>query len=151
MTKNEIFAIIDDELDKRNLDTFLLWDFPNDIKKRIEELDNKEKEGYSDYNSSLDRAIIEFEKHLEDDPNNEWLKREIEGLKLARRALERLDKYEIILSKNRLTKKGGVEGSYVLKPDHRTPRILIEGQIYDKLGELETLYNSEKNNQKNQE
>lgn len=81
MTKNEIFAIIDDELDKRKLDTFLLWDFPNDIKKRIEELDNKEKEGYSDYNSSLDRAITEFEKDLEDDPNNEWLKREIEGLK----------------------------------------------------------------------
>ena len=34
----EIFAIIDDELEKRKLDTFLLWDFPNDVKKRIKEL-----------------------------------------------------------------------------------------------------------------
>lgn len=58
--------------------------------------------------------------------------------------MERLDKYEIILSKNRLTEKGSVEGSYVLKLDHHTPKILIEGQIYDKLGELETLYNSKK-------
>jgi len=34
----EIFAIIDDELEKRKLNTFLLWDFPNDVKKRIKEL-----------------------------------------------------------------------------------------------------------------
>ena len=38
MSKEEIFAIIDDELEKRKLDTFLLWDFPNAVKKRIEEL-----------------------------------------------------------------------------------------------------------------
>lgn len=44
MTKEQIFEIIDEELEKRNGDTFLLWDFPNDVKKRIEELDKKEKE-----------------------------------------------------------------------------------------------------------
>lgn len=38
MSKEEIFAIIDDELEKRKNNTFLLWDFPNDVKKRIEEL-----------------------------------------------------------------------------------------------------------------
>ena len=38
MTKEEIFAIIDDELEKRKDHTFLLWDFPNDVKKRIEEV-----------------------------------------------------------------------------------------------------------------
>ena len=43
MTKEQIFEIIDEELEKRKDHTFLLWDFPNDIKKRIEELDKKEK------------------------------------------------------------------------------------------------------------
>lgn len=38
MSKEEIFAIIDDELEKRKLNTFLLWDFPNAVKKRIDEL-----------------------------------------------------------------------------------------------------------------
>lgn len=37
MTKEQIFKIIDEELEKRKNDTFLLWDFPNDIKKRVEE------------------------------------------------------------------------------------------------------------------
>ena len=30
---------------------------------------------------ALERGIIEFEKNLEDDPNNEWLKRTIAGMK----------------------------------------------------------------------
>ncbi len=42
MTKEQIFKIIDEELEKRKNDTFLLWDFPSDIKKRIEELEDEE-------------------------------------------------------------------------------------------------------------
>lgn len=40
---------------------------------------------------SVELARIEFEKHLEDDPNNEWLKRLIKGLKMAEQSLQRLE------------------------------------------------------------
>ncbi len=43
---------------------------------------------------SVELARIEFEKNLEEDPNNEWLKRLISGLKLAEQALTKTqDKY----------------------------------------------------------
>ena len=39
----------------------------------------------------LELGIIEFEKHLEDDPNNEWLKRCIKGMKSCKQRLEAID------------------------------------------------------------
>lgn len=43
---------------------------------------------------SVELARIEFEKDLEDDPNNEWLKRVIKGLKMAEHSLQRLEKID---------------------------------------------------------
>ena len=40
---------------------------------------------------ALERGIIEFEKNLEDDPNNEWLKRTITGMKKCYQRLEAID------------------------------------------------------------
>lgn len=40
---------------------------------------------------SVELVRIEFEKELEDDPNNEWLKRRIEGLKMAEQSLLELE------------------------------------------------------------
>lgn len=39
----------------------------------------------------LELGILEFEKHLEDDPNNEWLKRCIKGMKSCKQRLEAID------------------------------------------------------------
>jgi hypothetical protein len=44
--------------------------------------------------SSVELARIEFEKNLEEDPNNEWLKRVIAGLKMAEQSLRRLEVIE---------------------------------------------------------
>ena len=48
---------------------------------------------------ALERGIIEFEKDLEDDCNNEWLKRVVAGMKKCYQRLEAIDnlmkKYEI--------------------------------------------------------
>ncbi len=44
--------------------------------------------------SSVELARIEFEKNLEDDPNNEWLKRLIAGLKMAEQSLQHLEAIE---------------------------------------------------------
>lgn len=43
---------------------------------------------------SVELARIEFEKNLEDDPNNEWLKRLIKGLNMAEQSLHRLEEIE---------------------------------------------------------
>lgn len=43
---------------------------------------------------AVEFARIEFEKNLEDDPNNEWLKRRITGLKMAEQTLQRLEAIE---------------------------------------------------------
>lgn len=45
----------------------------------------------------LELAIIEFEKEQYDDPNNEWLKSVIKGMKECKRDLERLEKLEKII------------------------------------------------------
>ena len=44
-----------------------------------------------EYLEALERGIIEFEKNLEDDPNNEWLKRTIAGMKKCYQRLEAID------------------------------------------------------------
>ena len=43
---------------------------------------------------ALKRGIIEFEKNLEDDPNNEWLKRTIAGMKKCYQRLEAIENAE---------------------------------------------------------
>ena len=43
---------------------------------------------------ALERGIIEFEKNLEDDPNNEWLKRTIAGMKKCYQRLEAIENAE---------------------------------------------------------
>lgn len=45
----------------------------------------------------LELAIIEFEKEQYDDPNNEWLKSVIKGMKECKQDLERLEKLEKII------------------------------------------------------
>ncbi len=40
---------------------------------------------------ALERGILEFEKDLEDDPNNEWLKRVVAGMKKCYQRLEAID------------------------------------------------------------
>lgn len=45
----------------------------------------------------LELAIIEFEKEQYDDPNNEWLKNVIKGMKECKQDLERLEKLEKII------------------------------------------------------
>lgn len=46
----------------------------------------------------LELGIIEFEKEQNDDPNNEWLKRVIEGMKDCKRQLDRSENLEKIFS-----------------------------------------------------
>lgn len=54
--------------------------------------------------SSVELARIEFEKNLEEDPNNEWLKRVIAGLKMAEQSLQRLEAIENAKSSEALEK-----------------------------------------------
>lgn len=64
LTIEKVFEIIDSELEKRKEHTFLLWDFPNDVKKRIEELDNKKSNLEQELGCPLEVVFKAFEKGI---------------------------------------------------------------------------------------
>jgi len=146
MTKEEIFAIIDDELEKRKLNTFLLWDFPNDVKKRIEKLyqsvDNANPSEALDYMKSL----FECWKNLAEKDNKDNLEtKEIELEKYnfkenydtIKQALLKLDRYEKILGSGRLTDR-----------NYKNTTLPLEScKPYLRLGQLEDIYEEAKKNE----
>ena len=85
--------------------------------------------------NSVELARIEFEKNLEEDPNNEWLKRVIAGLKMAEQSLQRLEAIEN--AKSSEFKIVNYKGQYYLKinvNDDEATQIqlpLLEDEIKD--------------------
>ena len=88
MNKEEIFAIIDDELEKRKLDTFLLWDFPNAVKKRIEELYQSED------NTNPSEALETVRKYESSNYLDVWHPKFVKGLQTVEQALLKAQEQE---------------------------------------------------------
>ena len=103
MSKEEIFAIIDDELEKRKDNTFLLWDFPNDVKKRIEELyqsiDN------ANPSEALEETLRDIAYDLEND-DNPFLRDRYYGLLDLKQSIIKSQEQEKVLE---IIKEKGVD------------------------------------------